>query len=345
MRKKILTNMYISTLCLELNMLISAGITIKDGVAMMLDDEADERRIILQSLHKSLSEGAALSDAMRDTDFPHYMVSMIKIGERAGKLCEALKALSKHYERHDRLLSSIKDAILYPAILLAMMLIVVIILVVRVLPVFSDIFGRMGAQMSPFALRLMLLGEWLRSASVAVAVAIFFILAAIFIAWIVPGIRQTFAQFFKNNWGNRWVFGRLAFFQFVSSMSLAMESGLEIEDSLKLSADLNNNSAALNSKYEKCKSLLKNGNSLADALREAGILSARDGRILSIGDTGGMADFAMAEIARRSDRSLRKEIASIVGKIEPTLVIITSVIVAVILLSVMLPLIGIMTSI
>jgi type IV pilus assembly protein PilC len=67
--------------------------------------------------------------------------------------------------------------------------------------------------------------------------------------------------------------------------------------------------------------------------------------MLSLGGQSGMADAAMAEIARRSDRSVQDEISQIVSRIEPTLVIITSVIVGVILLSVMLPLMGIMTTI
>jgi type IV pilus assembly protein PilC len=67
--------------------------------------------------------------------------------------------------------------------------------------------------------------------------------------------------------------------------------------------------------------------------------------MLSIGSRSGKADEAMAEIARRSDLDVRDNIDRIVGRIEPTLVIISSVVVGVILLSVMLPLMGIMTSI
>jgi len=128
-------------------------------------------------------------------------------------------------------------------------------------------------------------------------------------------------------------------------MALAMSSGLDVEESISLAASLNSDSKVLSIKYEKCMDLLRNGSKLADALRDAELMSARDSRMLSLGDVSGMGDSAMAEIARRSDRSVQDEISSIVSRIEPTLVIITSVIVGVILLSVMLPLIGIMTSI
>ena len=67
--------------------------------------------------------------------------------------------------------------------------------------------------------------------------------------------------------------------------------------------------------------------------------------MLSIGSRSGKSDAAIAEIARRSDLDVRDSIDRIVGRIEPTLVIVSSIIVGIILLSVMLPLMGIMTSI
>jgi len=328
-------------------MLLQSGITVRHGVEMMLDDEPDsDGKIVLNNLFTNLEGGVPLSEAMRNGDyFPPYMVNMIEIGEKTGRLTETLKALAEHYERQERLLVSIKNATLYPAVLLGMMIVVVLILIVQVLPIFNDVFGRMGAQMSPLAMQLMQFGAWFRGASVIIAVVACAVFAVAFFAWAMPGIRDGIVKSFKNKWGSSGVFGRVAASQFVSSMALAMSSGLGTEDSIAMAASLNSDSEALNEKYEKCLTMIRDGNSLADSLRGAEILSARDGRMLSLGGHSGMADTAMSEIARRSDRSVQDEIASIVSRIEPTLVILTSVIVGVVLLSVMLPLIGIMTSI
>jgi len=66
--------------------------------------------------------------------------------------------------------------------------------------------------------------------------------------------------------------------------------------------------------------------------------------MLSIGARSGMADSALNEIAERSGHAVQDEIDKLIGKVEPTLVIISSVITGIILLSVMLPLMGIMTA-
>ena len=347
MSNKSLTNMYMSTLCLEMSMLLHSGITINNGVMMMLDDERDKGgKLVLQKLFEELENGVPLSTALRKAEyFPPYMMNMVEIGEKTGRLTETLKALSEHYERQDRLATAIKNAILYPAVLLAMMIVVVLILIVQVLPIFNDVFARLGAQMSPLAIQLMQFGTWFRGVSVVVALIVFAMFVIAFLSWAIPSVRNGLVKLFRNRWGNSGVFGRAANSQFVASMSLAMSSGLSIDDSINMAASLNSSSTVINAKYEKCSDLVKSGSTLSDALRDSEILSARDSRMLSLGGRSGMADVAMSEIARRSDNSVQDEISRIVSRIEPTLVIITSVIVGVILLSVMLPLMGIMTSI
>jgi len=336
-----------STLCLEISMLLHAGISVNHGIEMMLDDEPDKNaKEVLQALLSGLQGGATLSDAMEKGGyFPPYMISAVEVGERTGRLTETLKSLSEYYDRQERMFVAIKNATLYPAVLLGMMIVSVMILITQVLPIFNDVFARMGAQMSPFAMQLMRFGDWFRGVAVVFAAIFGVLLLVVVLAWSMPSVREGIAKTFKKNWGDAGVFGRVAATQFASAMATAMSSGLTVEDSINLAASFNSDTKGLSQKYEKCLELIKTGETLPVALRESQILSSRDARMLSLGDQSGMADNAMAEIARRSDRIVQDEIATVVSRIEPTLVIIMSCVVSVILLSAMLPLIGIMTSI
>jgi type IV pilus assembly protein PilC len=346
MARKKLTNMYISALCLEIYMMLNSGIAIAHCVEIMLDDEPDiDGKMVLQNLSDNLAGGVPLSLAMKNAEyFPQYMIKMIEIGEKTGRLTEALKALSEYYEGRERIYVAVKNAALYPAVMLAMMVVVVMILIIQVLPVFNDVFSRIGAQMPPFAVRLMNFGAWFRGASVIIAGVFFILFVMTLIACVIPGVREVTMAAADNLWGNKGIFKKIAMLQFVSSMSMALASGINIEESVNLAASLNNN-RMISKKYEKCIALIRAGNTLSNALKDTGILSPRDGRILSLGDKSGSADTSMAEIARRCEIMVRDEISSLVGKIEPTLVFITSAIVGIILLSVMLPLMGIMTTI
>ena len=347
MKKKILNNTFLSIFSSELAMLLDAGISLGDSVQLMKEDElGKEGQVLMQSLLDALERGEPFSGALTSSGhFPRYMVHMVEIGEKTGRLVETFGALSEYYDRQSRLSATIKSSVLYPAILLVLMVVVVLVLIVQVLPIFNDVFGRLGTQMSPLAVRLMQFGGWLGDASVIIASVIGVIMVLAFLAWIVPGVRRFFRMVFMNNWGSRGVFGHLASSRFASAMALAMASGLDIQDAVDIASSVSGGTKAVDKKHKKCAKLLAAGSSLSDALREAGILSPQEGKMLSIGARSGRADTAMAEIARRSDRSVQDEIDRIVGRIEPTLVIISSVVVGVILLSVMLPLMGIMTSI
>jgi len=173
-------------------------------------------------------------------------------------------------------------------------------------------------------------------------VAIFVIL---FVMWLVAPIRKGIARAFSDRWGNRGIFGRIASSRFVYALTLAMASGMDTADSIDIAAKVSGGYRAVDEKHKMCAKLLEAGNTLSDSLSSAGILSAQDAKMLAVGSVSGKADLAMAEIARRSDINVRDSIDRIVAGVEPTLVILSSVVVGVILLSVMLPLMGIMTSI
>ena len=343
---KTLTNTYLSAFCLELHMLMHAGVTLSEGVLMIQDDEPDkDGKAILQSLLDELEAGESLAAALRKSGyFPHYMVSMVETGEKTGRLAETLKALSEYYDRQERQAAAVKNAILYPAILLLMMVAVVLILIVYVLPVFNDVFGRLGSRMSPLAVELMRFGGWLGHASAFIAGIFAVLFAAAAAMWIIPSLRERAVKAFKNKLGSRGIFGEMAASHFVAAMALSIASGLDAEEAVEMAASVSGGTKSVDEKNAACAEMLRTGKTLPEAMRDSGILSPRDGRLLALGVRSGMADSAMAEIARRKERDTADRIDALIGRIEPTLVIITSVIVGVILLSVMLPLMGIMTS-
>ena len=347
MANKTLSNAFLSVFCLEVAMMLQAGIALYDGVLMLQDDEpSKEGKDVLQSLLDSLQKGAPLSEALQTaTHYPGYMTQMVEIGERTGRLVETLRALSQHYERQDRISASIKNALLYPAILLVMMVVVVVILIVRVLPIFNEVFNRLGTQMSPIALSLMSFGAWLSGASAGIAVFAGIILLVVLAAFLIPSFRDGLSAMLKDNFGHRGVWGNIAASQFTSAMVLSLSSGLDTREAVQMASTLSKGNKVLEGKNIKCMEILEQGTTLAEAMLDAGLLSARNGRMLSLGSRSGMSDSAMAEIAERSERDVQLEIDRLVSRIEPTMVIITSVIVGGILLAVMLPLMGIMTSI
>lgn len=90
---------------------------------------------------------------------------------------------------------------------------------------------------------------------------------------------------------------------------------------------------------------LDEGTPLAQAMSQSGVLPRAQCRLLELGLRSGSGDSAMEQIARQLSEESEMALEETVGRVEPTLVVITSVLVGLILLSVMLPLMHIMTAI
>ena len=77
---------------------------------------------------------------------------MVKIGEISGHLEKVLEGLSVHYMREANLKSSVKSSIMHPAILLAMMGFVILVLLLKVIPVFTDVFMQINSVITSYSI-------------------------------------------------------------------------------------------------------------------------------------------------------------------------------------------------
>ena len=177
-----------------------------------------------------------------------------------------------------------------------------------------------------------------------VAVVAAVLIAAILI-YIIPAARRTVANHIGRVFGEKGIFGRVSSFRFAMAMSMAVSSGLNLEQAIPLAGDVCGASAVMKKKLKLCMEYLQQGASLDSCLSKSGIFSKHDSRLLAIGARSGNTDGVMSEIARRGEEKVLSELDNTLSKVEPVLVIIISLMVGLILLSVMLPLMGIMSSI
>ena len=123
-----------------------------------------------------------------------------------------------------------------------------------------------------------------------------------------------------------------------------MKSGMVAEEALSLAAvTLSGTPAA--ERCIACADALAAGEALGKALRKVALLPAASCRLLELAEKGGCADTVMAEIAEKMARSGEDELEKALGRVEPAMVLICCAIVAAALLSVMLPLMNIMSAI
>lgn len=340
------SNSDISIFCGQLALILKSGISSLEGISVMLEDSTDEaEKAFLQIIYDHLLETGNLSDALTATGrFPKYMLQMTDIGEKTGTMDDVMEHLCTYYERESSISQSLRSAITYPMIMSGMMIVVIIVLLVKVMPIFNQVFIQLGTEMTGFSKTLMNIGNVLnRYSLVFIILLAFIVLFSFFATRTTPGKKLMRSLCYKLP-VLRSVFENTAACRFAGGMALTLGSGLDTEQSLKLTGSLNED-PLFQKKLDVCYKELDEGQDLYDAIHTAGIFSGIYARMASIGAKTGTMDRVMERIASLYQEEVDKRINNFLTILEPTLVILLSLFVGIILMSVMLPLIGIMSGI
>lgn len=340
-----LSNTEIASFCSQMAMVLRAGISAMEGITLMMEELKDPEEVhLLTLMDETLQSTGSFYEALSATGaFPDYMLHMVQIGEYTGKLDEVMTALSAHYDREASIAQSIKNAVTYPLIMVFMMLLVILVLVTKVMPIFNQVFQQLGSEMTGFSKAILNFGTAINRYSIVLAVLIGVLaLLVLYFAKTKSG-RAAFTSFTSNFAWTRSFSEKIAACRFASGMSLTLSSGMSPEECLNLVSQLVGNSS-FSRKLDTCKKEIDEGEDLSKSLLSAGVFSGIYARMTSIGSKTGALDEVMQDIADKYQEEIDQKFTSMIATLEPTLVIILSLIVGMILLSVMLPLMGIMSS-
>ena len=344
--RKQLTNQEMAAFCDQIAMVLNAGISPMEGVSIMLDDtRAQEGKEILKIIADMCDEGESFYNSVEATGvFPKYALDMIRIGEQSGKLEEVMRALSFHYTREENISKGIRSAVTYPLMIVSMMLIVILVLIIKVLPIFNDVFAQLGTEMTGFSRTLMNIGTAISNYAV-VFIAILVVLVVLYFVFSrTEWGKKKFTHFLSKFFATRKLYDKIASGRLASGLALTISAGLDMDEGLNLVESLVDNSD-LQDKIEKCRQMMSEGEALSDALCENEIFSNMYARMINVGFKTGSVDTVLKKIADGYENEVDEKISNLISVLEPTLVIILSVIVCLILLSVMLPLMAVMSSI
>ncbi len=341
MRRQI-SNDDIASLCLELSLLLHAGVSTGDALSLL--SEEGDRRGMLKAMAERVDSGETLSAALRESGaFPTYVCGLVEVGERTGRTEEALSALSRYYEDRVRLSRRVRSALLYPAVMLALMLVVIGVLLVRVLPIFDDVYASLGGRLTGVAAGLLTLGRWLEGVMPVLYLVVAALALVVLLFSVVGPLRRGVVSLWQRTRGDRGVSRKLNNARLAQALAMGMASGLPVDEAVALSAGLMEGGAK--KRCESCRKRLEDGESLGDALKRSGLLPARQSRLLELGQRSGAGDASMEKIARDLSEEGEAALDALVGRVEPALVLVCSMLVGLILLSVMLPLMHIMSAI
>ena len=343
-QKNKLTNEELFHFCEQFSILLHSGISCAEGLELMLDDSRTQRgKDFFQLLLTDFEQNGSFSQTLKNSGyFPESMIS--DIGEETGCLDEVLKSLSEHYDQEIEISENIRSAITYPLIMLAMMGTVIIILLVKVLPVFQQVFRQMGLEMNHFSNGLLNAGNVISRYSAVLLILILIITAGFSALFFTE----------KGRFYLRRLSGRLPcikdipisadYARLTQAIAMGIHSGLDHVVTLEMAQKLLSH-PNIREKAEKAQKLLEDGVIFEDALSESGLFEGLNARLITVGLRTGTADEVMSKLAIRYREMALTITGNILSIAEPSIVIIFSLLVGLVLLSVMMPLLGILSEI
>jgi type IV pilus assembly protein PilC len=323
----------------QLATMMDAGLPLVQSLNA-LEEQTDSKTFkpILRQVTERVEQGDAFSQALAGHPkvFTRLYVSMVEAGETGGLLAEILDRVATYQEATVRLKKKVKSAMSYPAIVCLIAISISLFLIIKVIPVFADIYKDFGGQLPGPTQVLIRISDILRSYFLIVAGAIAFMVFA------VVKLRRTKrgAEMWDRMKLHLPVFGKLihkvAMSRFARTFAALLRSGVPILETLRIVGQSAGNTLVERA-VEQTAGSIERGDSLALALGQHKIFPPMMVRMVSAGEQTGKVDVMLEKISDFYDEEIEATLSGLTSLIEPLLIVFLGVVVGSIVICMFLP--------
>jgi len=306
----------------QLATMVDAGISLVSAFDI-LGEQAEKPAFkkILLKIRDDIQTGNSLSEcfAKYPAVFSPLFVNMVKAGESSGMLDDILERLANYLEKTNTLIRKVKSALTYPAIITLMAISITIILLVKVVPVFEEIFAGFGADLPRPTMILIAVSNAIRE----------------YFIWTVGGVGLTVFALFKHIKTDK---GRLAFdklifrlpifgnlakkvaiSKFTRTFSTLNKSGVPILLALEIVGKTAGNKV-VEEAVDKVRNNIREGESIAAPLSQSPVFPPMVVRMISVGEQTGQLEKMLTKIADFYDEQVDAAVSGLTSLIEPLII-------------------------
>ena len=328
-------------------MMLRAGITSNEAVSLLLEETEKENAVLvgaLSSMSEKMSTGWPLGDAMKESGaFPDYAVDMVSVAEYTGKLEDTLFHLSSYYRSEDSMRKTFTSAVRYPVILLLMVIAVLAAMLKLVFPAFYGVYNNLTGSLSSSSFRYIDASFTICRILLVVMIVVVAILLIGVLMWkngkkeSVQGILTKLPVFAE-------LFDDLDLYRFTSCFDMFISGGEMQDEALKKSMTVVE-TKKVRGKAERVLALMEAGDSFSQASYKEKLYDPVNNRMLIPAERSGMLDSILQKILANLKSSSESHVSRIASTMEPLLTGVLMIAIGLMLISLMIPLIGIMNSI
>ncbi|MGN1089538.1 MAG: type II secretion system F family protein, partial [Huintestinicola sp.] len=304
-------------------------------------DEANE---LLEKVINSLSMENPLYKALEETGvFPVYCIKTVMAGELSGRLFEALSAMSEYYEKDEKLREDVKSAVVSPIIMLVIASAIIAVLIIKVLPMFGQIFADFNPEVYQSISRSIRISAAAGTVMLVLCLIAVLFFTVLYAVWNRGG-NSTAGKAAADFPITKSTFEAVSMARFAGAVSMMIDSGLTAAEALENVKGISGN-YNIEKKIELCSELVMNDVPLSDAIEKSELLPVFYAQTLRVSYRSGAFDTAWKKISDKLNNEADTRIKKLIGASEPVLAAILTADAAVIMLTVMIPLMNIMSAI
>ncbi len=299
---------------------------------------------IVQALRVRVEAGVCLSTALEEMPrtFPRDLVHLVRSGEQGGSLPEAFTQAKEHLEWQERVAAEVRQATLYPALVLTATVGFVLVLFTFVVPKFVALLTAAKVPLPGPTRFVFALSSWAQSYGWLAVLAV--IGAVLVLRWLrsrspTVALRLDQARMALPVLGG---FVRLVVMtRFAHNLALLYRNGVALPQALDLVGGVVG-SPRVTQAIRDVRSRVMAGTSLSEAMQRQRVFPSLLIRLVSVGERTGQLDKALEQVAGHYQELLPRQLKRVLGLLEPSLILGLVLVVGTVALAVILPVLALM---
>jgi type IV pilus assembly protein PilC len=323
----------------QLATMIDAGLAMVGSLQGLADQTSNKvMRDVIKDVCSRVESGDSFSEALvkHPTAFNKLFVCMVSAGEKGGLLAEILARLATYLENTARLRRKVKSAMMYPTVVTVVAIGITIFLLVKVVPVFGDIFSGFGAKLPAPTQALITISNFVKSW----IIPILLLMGGSVYGWLYFIKTKTGREFWDARRIKLPVFGHIAhkicLARFTRTFASLVRSGVPILEVLNIVSNTCGN-VVMEKAVRVAAGDIERGEGISSALSKHPVFPSMIIRMMMAGEQTGKIDSMLERISDFLDEEIETILSGLTALIEPILIVFLGVVVGGIVICMFLP--------
>lgn len=338
--KKSIKALDIAIFVRQLATMMKAGVPLTQSFEIVADSlENPSMKELVLKIKADIEAGSNFATALRKHPkyFDDLFCSLVESGEQSGALETMLERVATYKEKSELLKAKIKKAMKYPIAVIIVAIIVTAILLIKVVPVFADLFAGFGAELPTFTQFVVNMSNWM----VKYYLLFFIVLAILAVSFTQAKLRsQKFRNFLDRLALKAPIFGDIVYksiiARFCRTLSTTFAAGVPLIDALDSTAGATNNIVFYEA-TQRIKEDVATGQQMQFAIRSTNLFPSMVIQMVGIGEEAGSLEEMLDKAATYYENEVDNAVDGLTSLMEPMIMAFLGIVIGGLVIAMYLP--------